>query len=345
MTVDSTETKVKSVVPESGQRRTGGVPPVLNLRVGDIVEVRSAAEILATLDDTGAFERTPFMPEMLQYCGMRFRVSRRADKTCDTISKTGIRRVWGAVHLENLRCDGGEHGGCEAGCLFYWKEAWLKRVSNDLVPAGGLNGGAPKRRCDFDVAIESLRGNAAKVTGPTPEDVVYSCQITRLLEYSVPLPAWDLRQYVRDVRSGNVAALTVLRSFLIWIFNRVQHMRGGRKIPGVKGMLEKKTPQELLDLQPGEMVEVKTKAEILATLDRNERNRGMSFDREMVKFCGRRVRVLRRVEKIINEKTGRMMRMKNDCIVLEGVTCEADYNRFCPRGIPPYWREIWLKRV
>ena len=45
-------------------------------------------------------------------------------------------RMRNAVHLEE-RCDGQAHGGCQAGCLVYWKEAWLKRVPADgREPAG-----------------------------------------------------------------------------------------------------------------------------------------------------------------------------------------------------------------
>jgi hypothetical protein len=40
-----------------------------------------------------------------------------------------------------------------------------------------------------------------------------------------------------------------------------------------------------------------------------------------------------------------MTRLRNPCIVLEGVVCTADYHRLCPRGIYPYWREIWLERA
>jgi hypothetical protein len=90
---------------------------------------------------------------------------------------------------------------------------------------------------------------------------------------------------------------------------------------------------------------VKSKEEIVATLDGDNSNRGMSFDGEMLLYCGREARVLRRVEQIIDEKTGRMLRFKNPCIVLEDVTCIGAYHRQCPRGIYPYWREIWLERV
>jgi hypothetical protein len=58
--------------------------------------------------------------------------------------------------------------------------------------------------------------------------------------------------------------------------------------------------------------------------------------------------VLRRVEQIIDERTGRMMRLPNDCIVLDGVVCPgrlSERRLFCPRAIYPFWREIWLQRI
>jgi len=77
----------------------------------------------------------------------------------------------------------------------------------------------------------------------------------------------------------------------------------------------------------------------------------MSFDAEMLKYCGRQGRVLRRVNRIIHESTDRMMELKNPCIILEGMICTSDYYRLCPRGIYSHcgiyshWREIWLERV
>src|SRR6266571_4731225 len=92
----------------------------LNLRAGDWVTVRSADQILATLDDQHALDGLPFMPEMLQYCGRRFRVYKSAHKTCDTVDRYVIRRMQDAVHLDGLRCDGDAHGGCQAACLLFW---------------------------------------------------------------------------------------------------------------------------------------------------------------------------------------------------------------------------------
>src|SRR5436190_20493355 len=109
------------------------------LRSGDWVEVRSKEEILATLDGSGQLEGMPFMPEMFAFCGKRLRVYKRAHKTCDTVFPTRSRLVPGAVHLET-RCDGQAHGGCQAGCLLFWKEAWLKRVDESAAPATALSG-------------------------------------------------------------------------------------------------------------------------------------------------------------------------------------------------------------
>src|SRR5690242_18854317 len=101
----------------------------LKLSAGEWVEVRSREEILATLDEKGQLEKLPFMPEMFQFCGRRFQIWKRAHKTCDTVNKTGGRRLDNAVHLEELRCNGGAHGNCQAGCLIFWREEWLKPVA------------------------------------------------------------------------------------------------------------------------------------------------------------------------------------------------------------------------
>jgi hypothetical protein len=333
--------------------RTALRSDALNLRVGEIVEVRSQDEILATLDQRGELEALPFMPEMLQFCGRRFRVDKLVVKLCDTINWSGMYRMDHAVHLAGVRCDGQAHGGCQAGCLIYWKEAWLKRVDGDVTEAEpGPSSLIPPGRVPLD-----LVATTRKPADPSaPDEEIYSCQATELLRAAPEwVPPWDLKQYVRDVRSGNARLGTVIRSVSVGAFNEYQDLSrkvlprplrifGGTRFPFIRGTL-RRTPHETLDLQPGELVEIKSKDEIVQTLDTGNRNRGMTFDPEMLKYCGRRARVLRRVERIIDEKTGRMLHLKNPCIILEDVICTSDYHRLCPRGIYPYWRELWLKRV
>jgi hypothetical protein len=100
-----------------------------------------------------------------------------------------------------------------------------------------------------------------------------------------------------------------------------------------------------LGLQAGDWVVVKSQAEILATLDTNGKNRGLTFDTEMVPYCGQPLRVLRRVERLIEESTGRLIQPGNVAIILDNAVCLARYRRACPRSIFPYWREIWLRRA
>jgi hypothetical protein len=330
---------------------------VLNLRPGELVEVRSDAEILATLDANGSLDGLPFMPEMLAFCGQQFRVYKRSDKTCDTITKTGARRMRNIVHLENSRCNGSGHDGCQAQCLIFWKEAWLKRVEAKSPQQAYVSPSTAGL-----LSVEALN-KAARTVDSQSGKTIYSCQATDLLKASEPMKWWDLRQYYRDVCWGNAGISDLVRAVFFWAFkkalkvgayrlliatyNKVQKIRGGVPYPFMSGTLTK-TPAESLDLKAGELVQVKSYGEILSTLDRRNRNRGLYFDAEMVPFCGKTYRVADRIEKIVNENNGEMTKLPGPSIMLEGVACLAWYSDrrvACPRAICPYWREIWLKRV
>jgi hypothetical protein len=324
------------------------------LRVGDLVEVRSEAEILATLDARGELDALPFMPEMLRHCGERFVVGKVAHKLCDTVTATGMRRMRDAVHLAGVRCDGAAHGGCQTGCLVYWKEAWLRRVAT-TIPATAGAGAAGAGAAGAGTTVTDLHAAARRAPGPDGEPR-YACQATELRRAAPePLPLRALGQYVRDVRSGNAGVAAVLRALLVGLFNRFQalsarvlppplRLRGGLRWGFVRGTLTR-TPTGRTGLQPGELVRVKPKAEIMKTLSTDLRNRGLGFEEEMARHCGREARVLRRVERCIDEGTGRLLHMQNPCIVLEGTVCEGAYNANCPRSIYAFWREIWLERV
>jgi hypothetical protein len=321
----------------------GRIPHALGLRAGDLVEIRTEREILRTLDEDGKLDGLPLMPEMLQYCGSRVRVFRRADKTCDTVSSYWSRRMADAVHLEGLRCDGGQHGGCQAGCLLFWKEAWLRRVREGDVP--GRVGGAPRSE---GLTRADLEGLTTRPVPASADERVYVCQATELPRATTALAWWDPRQYWRELRSRNVGLGTFLQTLATAGFNLIQRRLGRLPYPRIFGTLEGRTPSRRLDLQPGERVRVRSREEIMATLNTKQRNRGMWFDVEMVAYCGGEYRVLRRVTQIINERTGKMMQLPGDCIILDGVVCKGYLSRnrlFCPRSIYPYWREIWLERV
>ena len=60
-----------------------------------------------------------------------------------------------------------------------------------------------------------------------------------------------------------------------------------------------------LNLQPGELVRVKSFDEILDTIDWDYYNRGLRWDAEMVPHCGRIYRVQKRVKRSFMKKPGK----------------------------------------
>mgnify|MGYP000969651826 FL=1 len=328
-------------------------PYTLELRVGEWVVVRSCEEILSTLDERGRFQELPFQPEMLAFCGQRLRVAKVAHKTCDNIKKTGGRKMVSAVHLEGARCDGAAHGGCMADCVFFWKEAWVKRPED---PDGG-----PLANRLIDV--QRLGQCAVEGGDLAQSDPKYVCQTTALYEATSLLPWWDVRQYVRDVTSGNHSLPNMLRILALAWYRAVLRLGVGHRFfvglykslvgktfPSGTGTIPvgSPTPNEVLNLRPGEWVEVKSQDEILGTINADGFNRGMRYDMEMSKYAGNRYRVQMRVDRLINEQTGKMMEMKSPCIQLENVYCRAECTSMrlgCPRASNTYWREIWLRRV
>jgi hypothetical protein len=326
-------------------------------RAGDWVEVCSAEDIARTLDPKGCLEHLPYMPEMLAFIGKRFRILAVAHKTCDTVNRTGGRSVDSVVHLDGLRCDGGAHGGCQAACLLFWKVDWLKPVDGpgpDVVATPPMQG--LLRALDANAAAQDAEGQT-----------VYRCQATTLPAWTKLLPWWDVRQYWRDVLTGNVswrhAVVTLLLATIYnmrrlpigyrvscWLYEKAHLLLKGKPDPYGQGKIPRgqPTPTGQLDLTVGEMVRIRSAKEIFATVNEANFNRGMRIDVEMTRYCGEAHRVERRVTQIIDEQSGRMIHFKNPCIVLDGVDCKGDYSHLrlmCPRRITSYWRELWLERL
>lgn len=318
------------------------------LRPGDVVEVRSAAELLSTLDGDAALDSMPLMPEMARLAGRRFTVSRRVDKICDTIHATGSRRMHETVYLEGLRCDGSGHGGCQAACMLYWKEAWLRRVDDDAAGAAQ----PPLSEADDAQATAELERLTTVGTRPARaaagEDTnLWRCQATEAYKASGPLKTSNLAQYWREFRNGNHGLLHFLFVAVRGCFIEIGRRTGLIPAMPLKGPGAQAAPAEL-NVQQGEFVRVRSAEQIAATLDETGHNRRLSFDREMLPYCGRTLRVRDRVERIIDDKTGRMLKLPKDCLILEGAVCSGERTAgswFCPRQIYPFWREAWVERI
>jgi hypothetical protein len=102
--------------------------------------------------------------------------------------------------------------------------------------------------------------------------------------------------------------------------------------------------EEVLDLQPGETIEVKSETEILATLDASGKYKGLLWMPSMSRFCGKRYQVFKRLNIILLESTLEFKKVRHT-VLLEGVLCDGNGFYGCDRSCFHYWREAWLRRV
>jgi hypothetical protein len=292
---------------------------------GERVVVRSAQEILATLDADGRLDAMPFMPEMIAYIGKETRVAGRIQRTC--VEGPGVRRLDDAVALEAARCDGAMHDGCQRGCMVFWKTAWL-RPADQAVEVDAVAEAAALKRL---AALPTRIGDA------------YSCQSTQLEAATHPLPALHFIQLVSEVRAGELRASGLGWIILRAVANRVRSALGLAELGVIIGATPKASKGEL-GLKAGDWVRIKSQEEVRGALDAKSRNRGLTFEPEMTRYIGSVHRVAQVVERIINEQKGKMVRLDRT-VILEQVFCQGLCNKACPRKNPLFWREAWLERV
>jgi hypothetical protein len=303
----------------------------LKLRPGDFVEVKSPTEILQTLDDDGTLDRLPFMPEMAQYCGKRYRVCKRVSKTCYYGTSSGMRKfpAEDVVLLEGLRCSGAAHDGCQKACTIFWREAWLRKVEC-------------RSTIQSSADSESSRWLLARLK-TSISATTYFCQASEILNATVELTRWErFGKCFAEIRSGNCGVLEMAQRIGIWVFWKARKAIFGAYARGTK----KSTPTESLNLRRGEWIEIKSLMSITETLDGKAHNRGLFFTPAMGSSCGKKYLVEGKIEKIIVDGTGEMRQLHNTAF-LKGSFCGCSCVAFggCPRGEFAYWRETWLNRV
>ncbi len=129
---------------------------------------------------------------------------------------------------------------------------------------------------------------------------------------------------------------------LVWSKIGRLYGRPGTRPVGGGAKTSSSDGNECLNLQPGELVEVRSEQEIQATLDEHGRHRGLLWMPGMARFCGKTYRVHKRVGTIMLESTGELRKIRNT-VLLADVMCENLYG--CDRSCFHYWREAWLRRV
>lgn len=112
----------RPAVPVTGVKTT-------SFMAGDLVRVRSKADIEATLNHWGQLKGCKFMPEMWPYCDTTQRVLKPMERFVDE-RDLRVKKCRGLVLLEGVMCQGTtEFGRCDRSCFLFWREEWLEKIS------------------------------------------------------------------------------------------------------------------------------------------------------------------------------------------------------------------------
>lgn len=299
------------------------------IRAGQWVEILPASEIAKTLDARGRVDGLPFMTEMRPFAGRTFQVVQRAERACVHPPQSPLPHLSDSVTLAGLRCDGSAHGGCELGCMFFWKESWLR-------PAAGQP--AAKAPAE-DRAGQAASFGALPLSDRQPTEAdAYACQGTELVRATTPGdPLWSPWQYVRYLRDR-----TYTPAELVGVLARIATRKVSAVLRSRPSGAARAPDGQVLGLQPGDWVKVKSQEQILATLDATGKLKGLAFGGDMTGTCGRTLQVHKRVHKIMDERNGHIREVK-DTVMLSDSFCDRFLG--CARGMPILWREAWLDRV
>ena len=95
----------------------------------------------------------------------------------------------------------------------------------------------------------------------------------------------------------------------------------------------------------GDLVRVRSREDILATLDPFKELKGCAFLPEMYRYCGTQQRVLRSMQHFMDERDYKLKKVRG-VILLENVICNGTPTfGDCDRCCFLFWREEWLEKI
>ena len=100
-----------------------------------------------------------------------------------------------------------------------------------------------------------------------------------------------------------------------------------------------------VQLIPGVRVRVRSLEEIQNTLNSFKELKGCAFLEDMQQYCGSEQRVLKVMERFLDERDYQVKKAKG-IVLLEGVYCQGTpvFGR-CDRSCLLFWREEWLEMI
>ena len=94
-------------------------------------------------------------------------------------------------------------------------------------------------------------------------------------------------------------------------------------------------------MKSGDYVQVRSREEILATLDENGCLDGMPFMPEMLRFCGKRIRIWKVAHKTCDTVTKSGGRAIPEAVHLEYSRCDGSAHDGCQARCNLFWKTTW----
>src|SRR5262249_46351246 len=157
---------------------------------------------------------------------------------------------------------------------------WLRPAAPQKDAPQGLAGSDAGSGTMYDWLVGTAQREPFPDGGPR-----YRCQATEHLQATSALPWWEPTQYLRDLLSRNVTPRVFAGAVMHALAAKLQNaFRLGTPYYSIHGTAKGPTSPAKLNLAPGDLTMVRSKSEIMATLDASGKERGLWFDVEMLRL-------------------------------------------------------------
>jgi len=167
-------------------------------------------------------------------------------------------------------------------------------------------------------------------------------------------------QAIQEISEGKekTPPRTLKRNFILFVRRRITPTQERKLYQRADALIEKFSSNKLSDkvaavlenkaepLKAGDLVRIKSKEQIEATLNHLGRLKGCSFmDDAMGPYVGTVQRVLKPMERFVDERDLTVKKAKG-LVLLEGVMCQGTttFGR-CDRSCLLFWREEWMEKI
>jgi hypothetical protein len=160
------------------------------------------------------------------------------------------------------------------------------------------------------------------------------CHILECAEIAEPLSTFDV--FIQRIKKHRpVRAIKWRWRYIKTLFSKIH----------IANMSISNANSEHIYLKPGDIVRIRSRDEIQATLNYRNQSKHCTFFEEMWPYCGTTQHVFKRVEKFVDERELLMKRCKG-IVLLDGIICNGVGGfKDCDKSCFFFWREEWLEKM